>query len=137
MMSATVLTHADPPSARSAWCTRGLPYTPRSVGRLATDLGVNVRHQWRPDAAWLAGYQKAQLVHLAYVLRGPAHGPAAERKKKSELVAELAQLFADAAEGTLPDAALAERLNAWMPGNLRDAKANDDGSAAAAPSAAP
>ena len=63
------------------------------VCRLAEELGVDVRRHWRPDAAWLAGYQKAQLVHLTYQLRGPAYGGAAERKKKSELVAELAQLF--------------------------------------------
>jgi ParB/RepB/Spo0J family partition protein len=85
------------------------------VGRLAAELGVNVRQHWRPDAAWLGGYRKAQLVHLVYQLRGPA----AERKKKGELVAELAQLFADAAEGRLTDAPLAERLNAWLPSNLR------------------
>jgi ParB/RepB/Spo0J family partition protein len=89
------------------------------VCRLAEDLGVQVRDHWRPDAAWLAGYQKAQLVHLTYQLRGPAFGPAAERKKKSELVAELAQLFADAAAGTLADGPLAARLNWWLPANLR------------------
>jgi ParB family chromosome partitioning protein len=89
------------------------------VCRLAEELGVDVRQHWRPDAAWLAGYQKAQLVHLTYQLRGPAYGPAAERKKKSELVAELAQLFADAAAGTLADGPLAARLNGWLPANLR------------------
>ena len=90
------------------------------VVRLAAELGVDVRRDWRPDAAWLAGYQKAQLVHLTNQLRGPAYGGAAERKKKSELVAELAQLFADAAAGTLADGPLAARLNGWLPANLRD-----------------
>ena len=66
-------------------------------------MHVNVRSLWRPDALWLAGYQKIPLVHLVYELRGPAYGPAAERKKKSELVADLSQLFADAAEGRLED----------------------------------
>ncbi len=89
------------------------------VCRLAEELGVDVRRHWRPDAAWLAGYQKAQLVHLTYQLRGPAYGGAAERKRKSELVAEFAQLFADAAAGTLADGPLAARLNWWLPANLR------------------
>ena len=89
------------------------------VWRLSVELGVDVRQLWRPDAAWLAGYQKAQLVHLVYTLRGPAYGPAAERKRKSEIVAELATLFADAAEGRMEDGSLATRLNAWLPANLR------------------
>ena len=92
------------------------------VWHLSVELGVDVRQLWRPDAAWLAGYQKAQLVHLTYGLRGPAYGPAAERKKKSEVVDELATLFADAAEGRVEDAGLAARLNAWLPANLRDAE---------------
>jgi ParB family chromosome partitioning protein len=96
------------------------------VCRLATDLAVDVRHHWRPDAAWLAGYQRAQLVHLVYQLRGPAFGPAAERKKKGELVAEVAQLFADAAEGRLTDAPLAERVNTWLPSNLRSTPGQAD-----------
>ena len=41
------------------------------VRRLAGELGVDVRRQWRPDAAWLAGYQKGQLAQLMAELRGP------------------------------------------------------------------
>jgi hypothetical protein len=44
----------------------------------------------------------------------------AESKKKSELVTELAKLFADAAEGRLEDAKLAAKVNAWLPSNLRE-----------------
>jgi ParB family chromosome partitioning protein len=105
------------------------------VSRLATELGVHLRHQWRPDVAWLAGYQKAQLVHLAYDLRGPAYGPAAERKKKSELVAELAQLFADAAEGRMADAQFAAKLNAWLPANFCQPESSE-ANVAVAPNAA-
>jgi ParB family chromosome partitioning protein len=90
------------------------------VWRLATELGVNVRRYWRPDERWLSGYQKIQLAHLIGELQGAAHIAPAESKKKSELVAELAKLFGDAAEGRLADAKLAAKLNAWLPSNLRE-----------------
>jgi hypothetical protein len=51
-------------------------------------------------------------------LKGPMHAPPPERKK-SELVTELDKLFADAAEGRLEDKKLAERVNRWLPVNLR------------------
>jgi hypothetical protein len=90
------------------------------VWRLATELGVEMRRYWRPDERWLSGYQKIQLAHLIGELRGPVYAKAAELKKKSELVAELAKLFTDAVEGRLEDAKLAAKLNAWLPSNLRD-----------------
>jgi ParB/RepB/Spo0J family partition protein len=89
------------------------------VGHLAGALNVDVRQYRRPDAAWLAGYQKIQLTHLIVALKGPLHAPAPERKK-SELVAMLAKLFADAAEGTLEDKQLGERVNRWTLANLRE-----------------
>lgn len=89
------------------------------VSHLAEELKVNVRDEWRPDAAWLSGYQKIQLAHLVVELKGPVHAPAPERKK-SELVEVLARLFADAAEGKLEDKELAERVNRWLPSNLRE-----------------
>ena len=51
-------------------------------------------------------------------LKGAVHAPAPQRKK-SELVELLAKLFADAADGTLEDKKLAEKLNSWLPANLR------------------
>jgi len=36
------------------------------------------------------------------------------------LVSELAKLFADAAEGRMEDAKVADRFNAWLPSNLRE-----------------
>jgi ParB family chromosome partitioning protein len=89
------------------------------IQRLREELGVNVRQHWRPDAAWLGGFQKCQLADLVEKLRGPAHGAAALRRKKSELVVELDRLFVDALAGTLEDAALAERVNQWTPNSLR------------------
>jgi hypothetical protein len=89
------------------------------VWRLASELGVEIRRYWRPDERWLSGYQKIQLAHLIGELRGPVYTKAAELKKKSELVADLAKLFTDAAEGRLEDAKLAAKLNAWLPSNLR------------------
>jgi ParB family transcriptional regulator, chromosome partitioning protein len=89
------------------------------VQHLATELKVDVRKEWRPDAAWLANYQKCQLAHLMAELRGPAYNPDTENHKKSELVEMLAALFTDAAEGRLEDKALAERVNTWLPANLR------------------
>ena len=102
------------------------------VCRLAEELGVEVRRYWRPDERWLSGYQKIQLAHLIQELLGPGFSRAAE-KKKSELVSELAKLFADAAEGRMEDAKLAAKLNEWLPANLRDephADANSQASAA-------
>jgi hypothetical protein len=90
------------------------------VWRLATELGVEVRRYWRPDERWLSGYQKIQLAHLIGELRGPVYAKAAELKKKTELVSQLAKLFTDAAEGRMEDAKLAEKLNGWLPSNLRD-----------------
>jgi ParB family chromosome partitioning protein len=104
------------------------------VWRLASELGVEVRHCWRPDAKWLSGYQKIQLAHLIGELRGPVYARAAEGRKKSELVSELAKLFADAAEGRLEDAGLTSKLNTWLPSNLRESNpldANEERSVAA------
>lgn len=89
------------------------------VERLATELKVNVRDDWTPDATWLAGFQKSQLVHLITELRGRVHAPAPERKK-SELVDLLTKLFAHAKEGKLEDKQLAHRLNTWLPAILRE-----------------
>jgi hypothetical protein len=102
------------------------------VWQLATELGVQVRRYWRPDERWLSSYQKIQLAHLIGELRGPVYfGPAAE-KKKSDLIIEIAKLFADAAEGKVQDERLAERLNTWLPSNLREAQPTDKLSASAA-----
>jgi hypothetical protein len=96
------------------------------VWRLASELGVEVRRFWRPDERWLSGYQKIQLAHLIGELRGQVYAKAAEIKKKSELVADLAKLFTDAVDGRLEDAKLATKLNAWLPSNLRDKPKVDD-----------
>jgi len=88
------------------------------VQHLAAQLKVNVREFWRPDAQWLSGFKKIQLAHLIVELKGQVHAPAPE-KKKSELVDVLAKLFADAAEGNLADKSLSERINTWLPTNLR------------------
>jgi hypothetical protein len=93
------------------------------VCRLAEELKVNVRADWKPDAEWLGGFQKIQLAHLITELKGAVHAPAPERKK-SELVAQLAKLFADAADGKLEDKALADNCNAWLPANLRTTTAH-------------
>jgi ParB family chromosome partitioning protein len=102
------------------------------VWRLAEELGVEVRRYWRPDERWLSGYQKIQLAHLIGELRGPVYARAAENKKKSELVSELAKLFDDAANGRLEDATLAAKLNEWLPSNLREEPQADDTQRAAA-----
>ena len=88
------------------------------VQHLANELKVNFRAFWRPDAAWLSSFQKIQLAHLITELWGAEHTPAPERKK-SELVEVLARLFTEAAEGKLADKQLAERVNQWLPSNLR------------------
>jgi hypothetical protein len=52
--------------------------------------------------------------------RSFTYAPSPERKK-SELLAELDKLFADAVEGKLEDKTLAEKVNQWLPVNLRPA----------------
>lgn len=89
------------------------------VTHLAAELKVDVRQDWRPDAAWLSGFQKIQLAHLITELLGPVHAPAPERKK-SELVEQLAELFTDAVDGKLEDKQIAQRLNTWLSANLRE-----------------
>jgi ParB family transcriptional regulator, chromosome partitioning protein len=101
------------------------------VQSLAAELKVNVRDVWCPDAVWLSGFQKIQLAQLVTELRGAVHAPSPERKK-SELVEQLATLFSDAAQAKLDDKQLAERVNRWLPSNLRA----DDGNAEAASVAA-
>jgi ParB family transcriptional regulator, chromosome partitioning protein len=90
------------------------------VWRLADELGVEVRRYWRPDERWLSGYQKIQLAQLVQELGGTTYAATVDGKKKSELVAELAKLFTDAAEGRLEDAKLAAKVNDWLPSNLRE-----------------
>jgi ParB family chromosome partitioning protein len=87
---------------------------------LAGELKVNVRDGWKPDAAWLSGFKKIQLGHLLVELKGPAYTPSPDAKK-TELVESLAALFSTAAEGKLEDKRLAERVNSWLPVNLREA----------------
>ena len=90
------------------------------VWQLAAELGVELRRYWRPDERWLSGYQKIQLAHLIGELRGPVYAKAAENKKKSELVSDLAKLFTDAAEGRVEDAKAAAKFNEWLPSNMRE-----------------
>jgi hypothetical protein len=91
------------------------------VHLLATELKVDLRQCWQPDAAWLSSYTKIQLSHLMVELRGPTYAPAPD-KKKSELIEALAKLFTNAAEDKLEDKKLAERVNRWLPVNLREEK---------------
>jgi len=92
------------------------------VHKLSAELKVNIRAFWRPDAGWLAGYQKIQLVHLMAEFHGSTYKPANESRKKSELVEVLAKLFSDAADGKIENKELAERVNQWLPSNLREVK---------------
>jgi len=91
------------------------------VKLLAAELKINIRHHWKPDAEWLSSFQKIQLGYLIVELLGKVNAPSPERKK-SELVEVVAKLFADAAEAKLEDKQLADRLNTWVPSNLREVK---------------
>jgi ParB family chromosome partitioning protein len=93
------------------------------VHHLAGELKVNIREHWRPDAIWLSSYQKIQLSHLMAELRGQVYNPALETRKKSELVELLDKLFTDATDGKLEDKQLADRINRWLPSNLKEEKA--------------
>lgn len=88
------------------------------TAQIADELEIEVREHWLPTESWLKGYRKIQLAGLIGQLRGPAHGAAAERMKKSELVTSLATLFAKARAGELEDEALADRVNNWQPSCL-------------------
>lgn len=87
------------------------------LAALSGELKVSIRQHWTPDAEWLSGYQRVQLADLIGTLKGPAHCSAALKRKKSELVSELATLFATATKDSvsLNEPALAERVTAWMP----------------------
>lgn len=88
------------------------------VRALSIVLGVELRRSWRPDAKWLANYQKVQLGHLLAELHGRTYQPANESRKKSELVDALTKLFVDAADGKLEDASVSARANAWLPATI-------------------
>jgi ParB family transcriptional regulator, chromosome partitioning protein len=89
------------------------------VQHLAKELKVNIRDYWRPDTTWLSSFQKIQLAHLITDLQGSAYAPTPDRKK-SELVETLATLFAEAADGKLADKELEERVNRWLPSNMKE-----------------
>jgi ParB family chromosome partitioning protein len=86
---------------------------------MVQEFELNIREYWMPDAEWFAGYQKLQLSHLMGELLGAVYDPKREIRKKSELVSVLATLFVDAAEAKLDDKKLAQRVNQWVPVNLR------------------
>jgi ParB family chromosome partitioning protein len=92
------------------------------IHQLSVELKVDIRQFWCPDAAWLTGYQKIQLAHLMAELHGTIYNPANENRKKTELVEVLVKLFSDAADGKLESKELAQRLNRWLPSNLREVK---------------
>lgn len=92
--------------------------------RLTAELNVNVRNDWTPNGEWFSAFTKAQLAHLLVTLRGPMHAPAPDRKK-SDLVTQLAVLFEQARDGKLDDKALAAKVNAWLPSNLRPSADNN------------
>ena len=82
---------------------------------------MEIRRFWRPDERLVVGVSEDSTGPPdRRVASVRTYARAAELKKKSELVAELAKLFTDAAEGRLEDAKLAARLNAWLPSNLRE-----------------
>jgi hypothetical protein len=87
------------------------------VQELASELKVDLRQCWHPDAEWLSSFQKIQLSHLMGELKGPVYRPDDERRKKTEMVEALASLFSEAAAGKIEDAKLAERVNRWLPAN--------------------
>ncbi|MGD9689516.1 MAG: ParB/RepB/Spo0J family partition protein [Phycisphaerales bacterium] len=88
---------------------------------IGKELEVSVRSTWTPDAAFLSGYSKSQLAHLAGVLKGAAPDSvivtSALTRKKSQLVDELAALFSQAAHAPagIEDKELVKRANAWVP----------------------
>jgi hypothetical protein len=90
------------------------------VSRLAAELKIDFREHWHPDSKWLSSYQKIQLSHLLSEVLGSTYDPSRETRKKSELVDAAAKLFSDAADGKMEDKVLAERVNRWLPANLRD-----------------
>jgi hypothetical protein len=59
-----------------------------------------------------------QLKHLLTELIGPVCDAARETRRKSEWAEVAAKLFIDAAEGKLGKT-LADRVNRWLPVNLR------------------
>ncbi|MFT3686406.1 MAG: ParB/RepB/Spo0J family partition protein [Phycisphaerales bacterium] len=89
------------------------------IQMLRRDLRVDIRKLWTPDATWLAGYKKCQLVELIGELQGHVYTHATKQAKKSDLVESLAKLFGEAAAGQMADKDMSERFNRWLPVNLR------------------
>lgn len=89
--------------------------------QLARELKVNVRQDWTPDANWLGSFQKIQLADLVTELKGKTHTPDPQ-KKESDLVEQLAKLFADAEMRKLDDRRLAAKFDQCLPANLREPK---------------
>jgi len=60
------------------------------TARIAGDLGVTARSAWTPDAAWLKGYRRADLVALIGEVAPGVHAPEALAKSKHKDLAALA-----------------------------------------------
>jgi ParB family transcriptional regulator, chromosome partitioning protein len=93
--------------------TAHLMHPTELVRSLATELAIDLRKHWRPDAAWLGNYQKLQLSNLICNLQGPTGG--LDEKKKTELVEHASKLFADATEGRITDDRIRRSVNDWLP----------------------
>ena len=87
------------------------------VLKLAEAMDVKLREHWTPDAAWFKSYRKVQLVELLGKLEG-ANNAQSSDAKHADLVNRLSTLFVSAAEGTLADKKLAEKVNRWRPAPL-------------------
>jgi ParB family transcriptional regulator, chromosome partitioning protein len=87
--------------------------------RVALELGINMREWWTPDATFLSGIRREQLLMVALDVGAVSHIQGLTSRSKQEIVAELARYFSDAASGEPADDPAHRCANEWLPGILK------------------
>ena len=87
--------------------------------RIAADLGIAMRAWWTPDAAFLSGLTREQVLAIAAECGAAGHLKGMHGWTKKQLVEELARYFAERSDpekiGSEDDGIARE----WLPGMLR------------------
>lgn len=87
--------------------------------RIATDLGMGMRQWWVPDAAFLSGLLREQVVAVAKECGAADRLPGFNGWTKKQLVDELVRFFADRSNPETLDTDEDRRAAEWLPGMFR------------------
>jgi ParB family chromosome partitioning protein len=89
------------------------------LNRIATNLGTEMRQWWVPDANFLSGLLREQVVAVAKECGASDQMPGFNGWTKKQLVGELVRFFADRSSPETLEADEDRRAAEWLPGMLR------------------